>query len=180
MKTLMLIYSLPFAMIVLSFYIICITSKHKALRSISESNYWLQWPYRWTFEVVMFFTSACILYISFFLRSSVVVTLLLSGICLAGVGIFSRFKKDLCTKILHWLSAIGTFTFLILSFIIVFDSINSLLIQLFAISIALYRSLHKEKSNWAIDKEKIIWNCEVFLIYSNVSCLFPLVILEVL
>jgi hypothetical protein len=74
------ILALPLAVLIITFYVLNIAGQHKALKSISESNYWLKHPYKWVFEAVMISVGICVTYLAFNLREKVVITYLISGI----------------------------------------------------------------------------------------------------
>jgi hypothetical protein len=170
---LLLIIALPISVIVLSYYIIRIAGKHKALMSISNSDYWLVKPWKWTFEAVMFITGFSIMFISLYLKEKTMITLFISGIGIFGVGIFARYEKNIFFKIAHNICAVVGYGTFIASFKIDFN--NWWFIGVQAV-IALWVYLY------SIDKEKgiLIWNLEVSLLYTISSCYFPLIAIEVL
>lgn len=170
MKTLLIVL-IPYAIIALSFYLIRIASEHKALKSISESNYWLKYPWKWTFEAVMISIGSVLVFEGWFLREEHIWLLIISGLGIAGVGVFSRFKDNKAIKIAHYICALTGFTALALSLGFSFDKPILIPVQVFTVAVAFF---------YSNNKGALIWNVEVFLAYSLFSCLYPLIVIEVL
>lgn len=158
---------LSYSLIFVSYYVIQIASTHKALKSISESDYWLREPWKWAFEFVILFTAFSLLSSSWLLSGKIMLATAGLGACL--VGVFSRFKKNLFFTIMHWLGAILIFIGLSFSgwidfgiwWTIFFPVISTLIITIYA--------------RWI---DEFIWYLEINLIYSTFIIIFSILIFQ--
>jgi hypothetical protein len=152
-----LCFTLIFALI--TAYVIYITSKHKALKSISDSEYWLTSPWKWIFEALMVTCGGLLIYISHHLHNPLAqYGFLLGGLGFFGVGVFARFKKNTFMKVAHITSAVLGFTSLSLTFIPLQYGWWTGVLGLVAV-LTYYFS---KRDNPDI----MIWNVELFLIYT--------------
>ncbi len=167
----LLITALPLAVMLISFYLIRIAGKHKALKSISESNYWLKKPWRWLFEAMMFAVGLSVLFVGLNLRADPIKLLIIAGAGIFGVGVFSRYKANKFIQYTHILCAYAGYGAAALSIWLTFDCWWGAAFQLVSAGAAILISKKKEK-------DVITWNVEVFLLYSIFMVLFPLIIKE--
>lgn len=164
-----LISCIPLSVAILSYYIIQIASEHKALKSISDSNYWLKKPWRLTFEAVMCVVGLSLVYTGYFLKESEIWLLMSSGAGVCGVAAFSRFKKNRVVKFMHYLCAYVGFGSLALSILFSFSCPGLFAIPVLVAILTLIYSR---------SKDVFIWNIEVNLIYACFMCVYPLILIE--
>jgi predicted membrane channel-forming protein YqfA (hemolysin III family) len=119
MKTIV-IASLFTAFIALVVYLTSIIAVHGIRKSISDSNYFLKKPFKLVFEIVMWVCGLAIITTGLFIKESVDWWVIGGGIGIFLVGVFSDFKRNIYIRIAHYLSAIGGFTLLGLSFFLQF------------------------------------------------------------
>jgi len=93
-------------------YVIVSGGKWKADKSVSNTKYSLQYPWKWVFTVNMLAISVLVGYAGYLLEYH---TLMSSSVGLALVGIFSRFKRNIVVKILHTGGAFYAFGAMLLS-----------------------------------------------------------------
>lgn len=106
------------AFIIFAAYIISVIACFGIPSSISDSDYLLRKPWRYTFELVMFICGSALVIDAVYAYADVNALLLGGGIGIAMVGIFSEFKKNILHKILHYFSAAAGFTLSAASFIL--------------------------------------------------------------
>ena len=139
-------------------YVIHIASKHKALKSISDSEYWLSYPWKWVFEAVMFSCGLLLMHVGFNITKDPQWLIFAGGCGIFGVGLFARFKKNRFYQIAHYTCAVVGFVSLALSFI-------WFGYWYWTIVVAVVTGLcyiFSKRDNPGI----LIWNVELFLIYS--------------
>lgn len=100
----------------LCIYLQVIVAEFGIRRSISDSNYFLKKPFKLMFEVVMWICGLAIIYTGMYMKESPQWWIIGGGIGIFLVGIFSDFKRNLFLRIAHYVSAIGGFIMLGLSF----------------------------------------------------------------
>ena len=124
----LVIASLFTAFIALVVYLTSIIAVHGIRKSISDTNYFLRKPYKLVFEIVMWICGLAIVTTGLFIKASVDWWVIGGGIGIFLVGIFSDFKRNIYIRIAHYVSAIGGFTLLALSFGLGFDSMEYMVI----------------------------------------------------
>ncbi|MDA3906979.1 MAG: hypothetical protein PF484_12985 [Bacteroidales bacterium] len=144
----LVIASLFTAFIALVVYLTAIIAVHGIRKSISDSNYFLQKPYKLVFEIVMWICGLSIIITGLFIKETVDWWIIGGGIGVFLVGVFSDFKRNIFIRIAHYLSAIGGFTFLGLSYYFSFDNIGFTVIV--ALS-ALIASAFADKRIWCLE-----------------------------
>ena len=152
MKEILLLLILAYT--VITGYVIGIAGKHKARKSISDSDYWLTYPWKWIFEVVLLFCSIVLITVSAYLDSK---CMLLGAFFIGLVAVFSRFKKDEFMKWSHIISATLGFSLLTLSFWVSFG------MWYLTIGVAVV-SLSALALTWNNDCKT--WNFEIALLFS--------------
>lgn len=162
---------LVYALAIISFYLIRVAANHSKVKSISDSDYVVEKPWRWTFEVVMFITGTALIYVALALKNEPLYILWVSGICNIGVGIFSRFKDSQFNKIAHYVCAYATFISIGLSIAIEFEQWMLFVFEIFAAVFAV-----------VINRADInkIWRLETLLIYLHFIILETLIIKTVI
>lgn len=148
--------------VMFSTYIIILASRHKAFKSISDSEYWFDAPWRWLFETLMFVCGGCIVAIGVFIEPSIVWTLVVAGTLIIGVGVFDRFKKNKLVETLHIVSATGGFILLTVSYAISFGAWYYTAFIIAGVIVA-YLTVK--------DKSVRTWYVELTLAYLNFLCL---------
>ena len=149
---------LTLAFAIITGYVIHIASQQKALSSISDSEYWLDYPWKWVFEGVMFSCGLLLFYVGFHITKDPQYLISIGGCGICGVGVFARFKKNLFNKIAHYTCAYIGFGSLALSFIWMNHWYWSVVIGL----TTLLTYIFSKRDNPGI----LVWNIECFLIYS--------------
>lgn len=150
-------------------YLIKIAGTHKALKSISDSNYWLKKPWKWIFEAVMFICAAALAYVGLYVFPVPVYTLVGGAIGIGMVGIFSRIRESKFIMTMHMIGAFGGFILLGLSFALSFG------MWWYTLFIAATAVLTFFLSR---NKDIVIWNTEIILIYQVfLGLLYNLIIL---
>ena len=147
MKTLV-IASLFTAFIALVVYLTSIIAVHGIRKSISDSNYFLRKPFKLVFEIVMWISGLAIIVTGLFIKESADWWVIGGGIGIFLVGVFSDFKRNNLIRIAHYVSAIGGFTLLGLSFYYSFGYLHFTLIV--ALS-ALIASAFADKRIWCLE-----------------------------
>ena len=147
MKVLVLA-SLFTAFIALTVYLTSIIAVHGIRKSISDSNYFLHKPYKLVFEIVMWICGLAIVITGLFIKETVDWWVIGGGIGIFLVGIFSDFKRNIFIRIAHYVSAIGGFTLLGLSYYFSFDNIGYTITV--ALS-ALVASAFADKRIWCLE-----------------------------
>jgi len=145
---LLVISSLFIAFISLVVYLTAIVAVHGIRKSISDTNYFLQKPYKLVFEIVMWLCGSAIIITGVFIKQSPDWMVIAGGIGIFLVGVFSDFKRNLFIRIAHYTAAIGGFTLLGLSQYFSFGSIN------FTITIgisALFASALADERLWCLE-----------------------------
>ena len=153
---LLVLSSLSIAFISLVVYLTSIIAVHGIRKSISDSNYFLQKPFKLMFELVMWICGASIIITGIFIKSSPEWIIILGGVGIFLVGIFSDFKRSIYLKIAHYVSAIGGFTLLGLSYYYSFGNLSFTLIV--AIS-SLISGAFAKKRIWALE---LTMSAEIF------------------
>ncbi|MBS2101251.1 hypothetical protein [Carboxylicivirga linearis] len=144
----LVIASLFTAFIALVVYLTSIIAVHGIRKSISDSNYFLRKPYKLVFEIVMWVCGLAIIITGLFIKESADWWVIGGGIGIFLVGVFSDFKRNLFIRIAHYLSAIGGFTLLGLSYYFSFGNIEYTII--IAIS-ALIATGFADKRIWCLE-----------------------------
>lgn len=121
---LLVLASLIIALNSLVVYLTSIIAIHGIRKSISDSNYFLRKPFKLMFELVMWVCGIAIILTGIFINGSPDWMLIVGGIGIFLVGIFSDFKLHILIRIAHYLSAIGGFVLLGLSFYFSFGNLN--------------------------------------------------------
>ena len=151
MESIILIPLVSFMLFTL--YVLGIAGKYKTRKSISDSDYWLTYPWKWLFEAIIGLSSLSIMYVGLGLNSKM---LFVGGGLIMLVPIFSRFKKNLFFKIMHLLGAIVGLALCTLSFWIDFAVWWITVIS--TVSLILTFALSTKDEN-------VTWNIEISLIY---------------
>ena len=141
-------------LIIITGYIIGISGKFLARKSISDSDYWLTKPWKWLFEAVIIYSSFGLIMTSLYLKAPI---MLIGSIMLGMIAPFARFKLNKFMNIGHMFFAFGGFILLSISFWI------DLNIWYLTIGITVV-SLSTLALTWR--NECKIWNLEIALIYS--------------
>jgi hydrogenase-4 membrane subunit HyfE len=115
MKTIVL-SGLFLAFISLVIYLTSIIAVHGIRKSISDSNYFLEKPFRLVFELVMWTCGLAIIQTGLLIRPSIEWLVVSGGTGIFLVGVFSDFKRNRFFRFAHYVSAIGGFVLLGLSF----------------------------------------------------------------
>jgi len=144
----LVIASLFTAFIALVVYLTSIIAVHGIRKSISDSNYFLQKPFKLVFEIVMWICGLAIIITGLFIKESVDWWVIGGGIGIFLVGVFSDFKRNMFIRISHYLSAIGGFTLLGLSFFYSFERLEYTVIV--AVS-AIMASVFTDKRIWCLE-----------------------------
>lgn len=144
----------------ISYYIIQIASTHKALKSFSESDYWLRTPWKWTFEFILIFSGLSLIYSGYTLGFKYM--LMLAGVGAVLVGVFSRFKKNSFFKIAHWFGALCIFIGLSLSGWIDFNIWYTIILPIITLI----------STSYFKNKGELIWYLELNLIYTTFPVIF--------
>ena len=147
----LVISSLFIAFSSLIVYITSIIAVHGIRKSISDSNYFLQKPFKLVFEIVMWLCGTAVIITGVFINGSPEWIIIGGGTGIFLVGVFSDFKRNLFFRIAHYFSAIGGFTLLGLSHYFSFGNIN------YTIVIALSAVLASTLAN------KRLWGLELVL-----------------
>ncbi len=145
---LLVIASLFTAFISLVVYLTAIVAAHGIRKSISDTNYFLKKPYKLVFEIVMWICGIAIIITGAFIKGTPDWMIILGGLGIFLVGVFSDFKRNLFLRIAHYFSAIGGFSLLGLSYHFSFGYINYTII--IAIS-ALFASAFANKRIWCLE-----------------------------
>jgi len=106
-------YPLIVGFVTFTTYLVSILISHGVLKSISDSDYWNKKPFKFMFELTMFICGLTIAYYGYVTGSPLMV---IGGAGIFSVGLFPRFKKNLFTKTMHYVFAIGGFALTSLSF----------------------------------------------------------------
>ncbi len=144
----LVIASLFTAFISLVVYLTSIIAVHGIRKSISDSNYFLTKPYKLVFEIVMWICGIAIIITGIFIKETADWMVISGGIGIFLVGVFSDFKRHALIRIAHYVSAIGGFALLGLSYHFSFGHINYTII--IAIS-ALFASAFANKRIWCLE-----------------------------
>nr|WP_319401774.1 hypothetical protein [uncultured Carboxylicivirga sp.] len=144
------------AFIALVVYLTAIVSAHGIRKSISDTNYFLQKPYKLVFEIVMWICGLAIIITGVFIKGSPDWMVISGGLGILLVGVFSDFKRNLLIRIAHYTSAIGGFALLGLSYYFSFGYINYTVI--IALS-AVFASALAEERLWCLE---ITLSLEIF------------------
>ncbi len=144
----LVIGSLFAAFISLVVYLTSIIAVHGIRKSISDSNYFLKKPFKLVFEIVMWTCGLAIIITGLFIKESVEWWIIGGGIGIFLVGVFSDFKRNIFLRIAHYISAIGGFTLLGLSYYFSFDNLEYTIIV--AVS-ALMASAFADKWLWCLE-----------------------------
>ncbi len=154
---LFVIASLFTAFIALVVYLTAIIAAHGIRKSISDTNYFLQKPYKLVFEIVMWICGLAIIITGIFIKDSPNWMVIAGGLGIFLVGVFSDFKRNQFICISHYTSAIGGFALLGLSFGKCFGNMDYTII--IAIS-ALFATALADKRLWALE---LILSAEIFM-----------------
>jgi len=142
------IVSLFTAFIALVVYLTSIIAVHGIRKSISDSNYFLKKPFKLVFEIVMWVCGLSIIITGLFIKESADWWVIGGGTGIFLVGVFSDFKRNIFIRIAHYLSAIGGFALLGLSFFYSFERLEYTIIV--AVS-ALMASAFADKRIWCLE-----------------------------
>lgn len=142
------IASLFTAFIALVVYLTSIIAVHGIRKSISDSNYFLKKPFKLVFEVVMWICGLAIIITGIYIKESADWWVVSGGIGIFLVGVFSDFKRNISIRIAHYVSAIGGFALLGLSYYFSFDHMGYTII--IALS-ALLASAFADKRIWCLE-----------------------------
>jgi len=153
----LVIGSLFTAFISLVVYLTSIIAVHGIRKSISDSNYFLQKPYKLVFEIVMWICGLAIIVTGIFIKGNPDWMVIAGGSGIFMVGVFSDFKRNLIIRIAHYFFAIGGFTLLGLSYHFSFGYINYTI--LIGIS-ALFASAFADKRIWCLE---LTLSAEIFI-----------------
>lgn len=145
---LLVLASLFLAFISLVVYLTSIIAVHGIRKSISDSNYFLQKPFKLIFEIVMWICGSAIILTGIFIKASPDWIVILGGFGIFLVGIFSDFKRNIFFRIAHYVSAIGGFTLLGLSYYLSFDNLEYTIIV--AVS-AIISGVFANKRLWGLE-----------------------------
>jgi hypothetical protein len=145
---LLVIASLFIAFISLVVYLTSIIAVHGIRKSISDSNYFLRKPFKLVFEIVMWICGSSIILTGIFIKTSPDWIIISGGIGIFFVGVFSDFKRNLFIRIAHYVSAIGGFALLGLSYYLSFDNLGYTIIV--AVS-ALISGVFANKRLWGLE-----------------------------
>ena len=140
--------SLLFALLSLAIYLTSIIALHGIRKSISDSNYFLQSPFKLVFELVMWLCGSAIIVTGIFIKSSPDWLIISGGVGIFFVGVFSDIKRHILIRITHYTSAIGGFTLLGLSFYMSFGNLVYTIV--IAVS-ALVSGLSAKKRLWCLE-----------------------------
>ncbi len=142
------------AFAVFNFYIIGVVSRYGVRKSISDSDYFMEKPWKWLFEFTMFISGISVALTG---EAENNLVMLIGGICLFFVGIFSDFKRSKFMKVIHVTVAILGLGLSILSLLPTYwYFVLGIIISLFLIIWWTFKN-KKEKV--------IIWNIEIILSY---------------
>jgi len=155
MKVLVIV-SLFLAFVSLIVYLTSIIAIHGIRKSISDSNYFLQKPFKLVFELVMWLCGIAIILTGALINETPEWLIISGGIGIFLVGIFSDFKQNLFLRIAHYVSAIGGFVLLGLSYYLCFDSFRYTAIV--AVS-ALVSGVLAKKRLWCLE---LAMSAEIF------------------
>ena len=136
------------AFISLVVYLTSIIAVHGIRKSISDSNYFLQKPFKLVFEIVMWICGIAIIITGILINGTPDWMVISGGFGIFLVGVFSDFKRNLFIRIAHYVSAIGGFALLGLSYYFSFGNINYTIIVGLS---ALFASAFAEKRIWALE-----------------------------
>ena len=142
------IASLFTAFIALVVYLTSIIAVHGIRKSISDSNYFLQKPFKLVFEIVMWICGLAIVITGLFIKESPDWWVISGGVGIFLVGVFSDFKRNIFFRIAHYVSAIGGFALLGLSYYFSFENLEYTII--IAVS-ALMASAFADKRIWCLE-----------------------------
>ena len=154
---LLVITSLFTAFISLVVYVTSIIAVHGIRKSISDSNYFLQKPYKLVFEIVMWICGLAIIITGIFIKGSPDWIIIAGGLGIFLVGVFSDFKRNLAFRIAHYTFAIGGFILLGLCYYFSFGNINYTII--IGLS-ALFASALADKRLWCLE---LTLSAEIFV-----------------
>lgn len=152
----LVIASLFTAFIALVVYLTAIIAVHGIRKSISDSNYFLRKPFKLVFEIVMWICGLAIIITGLFIKESADWWIIGGGIGIFLVGVFSDFKRNIFIRIAHYVSAIGGFILVGLSYYFSFGNIEYTIIV--AVS-ALMASAFADKRIWCLE---LIMSAEIF------------------
>ncbi|MCK5343293.1 MAG: hypothetical protein KAR20_07805 [Candidatus Heimdallarchaeota archaeon] len=144
----LVITSLFTAFISLVVYLTSIIAVHGIRKSISDSNYFLRKPFKLVFEIVMWICGTAIIITGVFIKASPDWIIISGGIGIFLVGIFSDFKRNLSIRIAHYVSAIGGFILLGLSYYLSFGNLHYTII--IALS-AFISGVFADKRLWCLE-----------------------------
>ena len=153
---LLVLSSLIIAINSLVVYLTSIIAIHGIRKSISDSNYFLKKPFKLMFELVMWICGIAIILTGIFIKGNPDWMLISGGIGIFLVGVFSDFKLHPLIRIAHYISAIGGFILLGLSFYFSFGNLNYTII--IAVS-ALITGAFAKKRIWGLE---LTLSAEVF------------------
>jgi hypothetical protein len=165
----LVIASLFTAFISLVVYVTSIIAVHGIRKSISDSNYFLQKPFKLVFEIVMWICGLAIIITGIFIKGSPDWWIIFGGFGIFLVGVFSDFKRNLIIRIAHYISAIGGFILLGLSYYFSFENIEYTIIitlsAIFTYSIANCRScfFRRTKTDTTIWFLELTLSAEIFV-----------------
>jgi len=145
---LLVLSSLIIAFNSLVVYLTSIIAIHGIRKSISDSNYFLKKPFKLMFELVMWICGITIILTGIFIKANPDWLVISGGIGIFLVGIFSDFKKHIIIQIAHYISAIGGFALLGLSFYFSFGNLNYTII--IAVS-AIITGAFANKRIWSLE-----------------------------
>ena len=101
------------AIVIFTTYLIAIAVKYGILKSISDSDYWLEKPYKYMFELTMFICGLSLVWSGYLLNAYL---MYIGGGLIFCVGLFPRFKRSKLIGFIHSFCAtvgfiLATFSF---------------------------------------------------------------------
>lgn len=145
---LLILSSLIIALNSLIVYLTSIIAIHGIRKSISDSNYFLKKPFKLMFELVMWICGIAIILTGIFIKANPDWLVISGGIGIFLVGVFSDFKLHPLIRMGHYVSSIGGFVLLGLSFYFSFGNLNYTII--IAIS-ALITGAFAKRRIWGLE-----------------------------
>lgn len=152
--TLLPLLSMFLAFFTFTAYLLGIVSKYGVRKSILDSDYWTQKPWKGMFELTMTLCGASIIITGLLMKDNIIWMLVVGGAGIILVAVFSEFKKNLFIKIAHYVCAIGGFTHTGLSFLFSLNQWYFTLLIAIAVVLAYF-----------IAKSNKLWYVEVVLSY---------------
>ncbi len=150
------IASLFIALLSLVVYLTSIIAIYGIRKSISDSNYFLRKPFKLVFEIVMWTCGLAIIITGLFMKGTPDYWIIGGGTGIFLVGVFSDFKRNIFFRIAHYISAIGGFFLLGLSYYLSFGRMDFTII---VAASALIASAFAKKRIWCLE---LAMSAEIF------------------